>query len=277
MSAPGSIDAFHPIARAIPGWFDDNDARLFSIVAAAQATCGIRGDILEIGAFMGRSAAWLATLVEPPEQLVISDLFQYAENTKESVAWRTWGASPKPTRRQFETNLLRFHHRLPEIYEGPSRALTPERLGGRRFRIVHIDGAHDYENVRSDLELSRAVACEGAVIALDDVTHPLFPGVAAAVWPLIADGTLRPIVFAKKLYATWGASGPVTEAVADLVQRDPHLSARSCVVTDLEALVVTGSPPSSHSPKDVARDWVPPALYRAAAGARRRIRAARSR
>src|SRR4051812_42395764 len=43
----------------IPGWLNPEDAMLFRVADALQFEAGIRGDILEIGAFYGKTSVLL--------------------------------------------------------------------------------------------------------------------------------------------------------------------------------------------------------------------------
>lgn len=59
----------------IPGWLDKFDARLFLSVQETQREAAITGDVLEIGVYLGRSAALLGYFVRPDERFVACDLF----------------------------------------------------------------------------------------------------------------------------------------------------------------------------------------------------------
>ena len=48
--------------ETVPGWFDRTDAMMFDAVDAAQRRENVRGDLLEIGCFQGRSAILLGYL-----------------------------------------------------------------------------------------------------------------------------------------------------------------------------------------------------------------------
>ncbi len=150
--APGELDLGF---LSLPGWFSPLDAKMFLLADAAQRTAGVEGDLLEIGAYMGRSAVVLGQLPRDGERFIVSDIFGEAENNEESVLWRTSCEVQKPSVDQFSANYLRFHSTLPEIRVGPSSSLDAGELGLKSFRLLHVDGAHDYENVVHDLSLTR--------------------------------------------------------------------------------------------------------------------------
>jgi Methyltransferase domain len=103
---------------------------------------------------------------------------------------------------RFYQNYEKFHTRRPQVEVCPSWQLV-ERIGGRRFRFIHVDGGHAYECVQTDIRIAIDHAAEDAVIVLDDYRSPHTPGVAAAVWEATLDGFLYPFgITATKLYAT---------------------------------------------------------------------------
>jgi hypothetical protein len=174
--------------ESIPGWFERADAELFDAIDLAQRTAGMVGDILEIGCYQGSSAILLGYLRRPNERMVVCDLFEHVATTLDDFHRRGNGYSDL-SRESFEANFLRFHKNLPEIIAGPS-AMLPSSNFGRTFRLIHVDGSHEYEIVRSDL-------------LFDDIITLHTPGVTAAVWEgVILDG-LIPVFQTHKLYGTW--------------------------------------------------------------------------
>lgn len=256
----------------VPGWFFQRDAKLFLLVHEAQRACGVSGDILEIGTFMGRSAILLGYLCDRPgERLVVSDIFEGAETTEESKTWLPDGVE-KAGRDEFSAQYRRFHHDLPEIISGPSVELDPGGLGPDRFRLVHVDGAHDWANVDADLRLAEVLASEDAVVVVDDVGNPGYPAVGARVWSEVLSGRLAPVAVTYKLYATTNPRSPVAEALRSRIRESPDLRAYVQTIGENDVLVVTETGPKprrrtrtpSPSWKRVARDLSPPLLYRGA-------------
>src|SRR3954466_15993448 len=143
--------------ESVPGWFQDIDARLFLGVNALQTGRGIGGNLLEIGVYYGKSAILLGYCLQPGERLVVSDTFDQTDAlTAEGMAEHR--AYYQATRRQqeFERHYSRFHPTLPDLIVGPSALLDRTRLAGQ-FRLVHVDGGHEYEVVREDILTARAL------------------------------------------------------------------------------------------------------------------------
>jgi hypothetical protein len=264
----------------VPGWFARRDAKLFVLAHEAQRACGVHGDVLEIGAFMGRSSILLGYICDVPGQrLVVSDIFDADETTEESKGWRPRGVR-KPRRDEFTAQYLRFHRDPPEIISGPSLELDPEALGLHAFRLIHVDGAHDWTNVDGDLRLAEALASDDAVVVFDDVCNGAYPAVGARVWSEVVSGRLDPVAVTDKLYATTNPKSPVAEALRSRIQDAADLSASVHTIAGSDVLVVSDLDPGARPPsrtrppswKRVARDLSPPLLYRGASHLSSRIR-----
>lgn len=186
--------------RTVDGWFSGIDARTFLAFGSLQDDLGVRGDILEIGGYVGRSAILLGYLLRPGERLLVVDLFgeeaAVAEQRAEQERWYR-----NLTRSQFEANYRRFHADLPTILQGRSDEVLPT-VPSDSCRFLHIDGAHEFEAVRADLREVLRIAGANSVIVFDDVLSSHTPGVTAAAWEAVLDGRIVPLVQSVKLYAT---------------------------------------------------------------------------
>ncbi|MGO9029918.1 MAG: class I SAM-dependent methyltransferase [Acidimicrobiales bacterium] len=202
----------------VPGWFQRTDAVLFDAIDSAQRRAGITGDILEIGCYQGASAVLLGYLRQPGERFIVCDLFDGAVTHPEDVVERQRFYTDL-SRRTFETNYLKFHRDLPEIIAGPSSGLFDLGLA-RTCRLIHVDGSHTYDVVRSDLLLSRQLLMPGGVVAFDDIISMHTPGVTAAVWEGVLRDELVPLFQSRKFYGTWGA--PCHIDIPEELPSHPH-------------------------------------------------------
>lgn len=187
---------------AIPGWFLELDARLLAAVDSGQREHGIRGDLFEIGAYLGKSAILFGALAMSEDTLTVCDLFEGEALTGENAAeqGQYYGSY---ARGRFEENYAAFHGAPPDILAMSSSLIDRETYRDR-IRLMHIDGSHTYSLVRSDIEMSRGFLVEGGVVAIDDWCQTVSPGSAAAVWESLVGGELQGICLTpQKLYATW--------------------------------------------------------------------------
>jgi hypothetical protein len=186
--------------KLVPGWFEDIDAAVFRAIDQADRAAGVDGDLLEIGAFLGKSAILLGYLVRPSERLVVCDLFANDDLHVDLDADAAHYG--ELSRAAFESNYARFHRRAASVIQRSSTELAEEGLG-RSFRLVHVDGSHRYEIVRQDIDTALDLVVDGGIVVVDDYrTVPHALGVAAAVWEAVTDGKLIPLLATvQKLYA----------------------------------------------------------------------------
>ncbi|MEU8984079.1 class I SAM-dependent methyltransferase [Streptomyces sp. NPDC048309] len=215
---PGRLDD-------VPGWFPVLDQTLFDWFLGHQESAGVRGDLLEVGVYMGKSAIFLGRHLQDGERYTVCDLFEGSapDDANRAESTKSYGAL---TRQTFEENYLSFHDALPRVLQGPS-SVVPAEVAPRSCRFVHIDASHLYEHVYDDIGAARDALLPGGVIVLDDFRSEHTPGVSVAAWEAVLTGGLRPICLStQKLYGTWDDPGPAQEALLTAVRgrADCHLS-----------------------------------------------------
>jgi hypothetical protein len=189
----------------VPGFLDAFDAALFLRLAEIQARRDVRGHLLEIGVWYGRSAIVLGSLKRQDEELHVCDLFETPPPTAAGRRELAGKGVPleAPSRAQFEATYESVHGELPLIHQCASSMLSAEELGANQFRFIHIDGSHVYDTVLADIALARELATDGCVISFDDYSNLGHLGVAAAVWPSVVNREVEPFACTSgKLYAT---------------------------------------------------------------------------
>ncbi len=196
------LDAYLTELDGIPGWLYPEDVRLFRQLNEWQRQDGVTGDLLEIGAYQGKSAILLGYFLHEGERLVVCDLFEKTARTNPNKAEiNLW--YPDLTRAQFERNYLRFHNTLPRVVACSSTRLIRAGKLSRTFRFIHIDGSHLYTVVQQDLRTARRLIRDDGIVAIDDYRSVHTPGVAAAAWEAIARGDLIPFCLTpQKIYGT---------------------------------------------------------------------------
>lgn len=186
----------------VPGWFHRADAILFDWFLRRQNRRGPHGDLLEMGAYLGKSAIFLRARLREGETFTVCDLFG-ADAPDEPNARETRGSYPALTRRAFEGHYLSFHEDLPRILQAPT-SVVPQEVAPASCRFVHIDASHLYEHVRSDIAGARKALHEQGLVVLDDYRAGHTPGVACATWQAVLEDGLRPVCLTRtKFYGTW--------------------------------------------------------------------------
>ena len=187
----------------VDGWFDETDVNLFSNLLACQRTGDIKGHLLEIGTYRGKSAILMGYGLRDDEELLICDLFgAVMDHAHMPLVPRQKYSGLE--QEQFLANWDRFHTRRPTIEVCESSELD---LGNRVFRFIHIDGCHSYECVVKDISLAVSHTAKRGVIAMDDYRAVEDPGVAAAIWQSVGNGFLFPFASTyMKIYACTSAA-----------------------------------------------------------------------
>ncbi|MFH8558628.1 class I SAM-dependent methyltransferase [Streptomyces celluloflavus] len=217
MTAPTTDGSAGPLPRPtrfsdVKGWFFTADQLLFDWFLAHQRDRSVPGDLLELGAYLGKSAIFMGARLRAGERFTVCDLFDSpagdAPNSREmQKSYATL------TRRAFEANYLAFHDELPAIVQGPSSAVR-EHVADGTVRFAHIDASHLYEHVHGDILAARELLTGSGVVVLDDYRAEHCPGVAAATWQAVATEGLRPLcITGTKFYGTWGDPEPYRTAL----------------------------------------------------------------
>src|SRR5262245_30412871 len=142
------IEEYLKRRHEVDGWFFDEDVELFVKFNELQSSHLFSGDLLEIGVYCGKSAILLGYFPQNGEQLTVCDLFggtgQTSAEQRENTKY--YGDLALET---FQRNYRRFHPALPVVFKCSSTDLEGKHLS-RTFRLIHVDGSHQYDVVRQD-------------------------------------------------------------------------------------------------------------------------------
>ncbi|MEW2120691.1 class I SAM-dependent methyltransferase [Streptomyces sp. NPDC005474] len=209
----------------VPGWFPVLDQMLFNWFLGRQESAGMRGDLLEVGVYMGKSAIFTGRHLQEGEHFTVCDLFEGDAPDVSNQAEATKSYS-KLTQQIFEDNYLSFHDELPRVLAGPS-SVVPDEVKSDSCRWVHVDASHLYEHVYGDIAAARDALLPGGIVVLDDFRSEHTPGVSIAAWEAVLNRGLHPICLStQKLYATWDDPETVQEELLAMLEGrdDCHLS-----------------------------------------------------
>lgn len=212
----------------IPGWFNWLDRRMFDTLLTV--TDDSPGALVELGAYLGRSAVVIGDHRAPGERFVVVDLFgtdeALGESATELANRRENRRSYKTLSRQkFEDNYRALHEELPEIVQGLSSEIV-EHVEPGSARFIHVDASHLYGQVAIDAQNAKALLRTDGVVVFDDFRAEHTPGVAAAVWAAVANDGLVPFALTpRKFYGTFGSSAEHLAAVRALVESDTRCEA----------------------------------------------------
>lgn len=141
-------------------------------VIRRQSALGISGELVEIGTFEGRFFIAMALGLAPGEKALGIDRFDWPNASVEA---------------RFLANCAAHGIRSEQFlsWKADSREISSsdlrEKLGNQPVRFVHIDSHHSRECLTNDLELVTFVLHRDGIICVDDMLHPGYPMMAAAV------------------------------------------------------------------------------------------------
>ncbi|MFG3296441.1 class I SAM-dependent methyltransferase [Streptomyces sp. NPDC048179] len=209
----------------VPGWFPVLDQVLFDWFLGRQESAGLRGDLLEVGVYLGKSAIFTGRHLRSGESFTVCDLFEgdAPDDANRAESTKSYG---RLTRRLFEENYLAFHDELPRVLQGPS-TVVPAEVPPRSCRFVHVDASHLYAHVHGDIGAAHDLLLPDGIVVLDDFRSEHTPGVSIAAWEAVLNRGLSPVCLStQKLYGTWGDPGPAQGELIEMVRGrdDCHLS-----------------------------------------------------
>jgi hypothetical protein len=194
----------------VPGWFFPVDQLLFDWFLTRQKEAGEPGDLLEVGAYLGKSAIFSGSYLREGEKFTVCDLFDSPAEDQSNSREMAKSYSTL-TRRSFDANYQAFHDEPPVVVQGLS-SLVADHVGAGTCRFVHVDASHLYEHVHADIQCARERLLPHGIVALDDFRAEHCPGVAAATWQAVTTGGLHAIcITGTKFYGTWGDPDEVRE------------------------------------------------------------------
>lgn len=158
--------------ECVEGWLHHHAADAICDLLDHQARLGVSGGLLEIGVHHGRLFIFLALSARPGEPVVGIDVFEDQHLNLDH--------SGHGSRAAVEANLAEHAPCVEAILvKADSTTVVPGDLVDRfgHFRAVSIDGGHSADVTEADLRLAQAICGEGAVVFLDDILNPHWPGV----------------------------------------------------------------------------------------------------
>ena len=172
---PLGLEKFEKDASYIPGMVSAKEARVLFTLSSPQ---GIEGEIEEIGSWLGKSTVFLGKGCEISKNGRVN-----AVDTFEGNPGKTSYQSPLGVN---ETIYSKFLSNVRKLNMG--RYVKPYKMESQEafkklkgtYRIVFIDGCHDYKAVKEDLGIWRNKVKKNGLLLMHDYNEN-FPGVVRAI------------------------------------------------------------------------------------------------
>ena len=140
----------------------------------------IKGDVIEIGSFQGRSTSYLAGAVKETMngKIICIDHFMGNEGKESSYGLDT--KTPLDLKNQFLKNIKwAGYDNIVNLINLPSHEAAL-KIKDKSVRFLFIDGDHSAAGVRKDLQLFEKKLLPGAIIVFDDY-YEKYPGLLKSV------------------------------------------------------------------------------------------------
>jgi hypothetical protein len=189
---------------AVPGFLTPASARAVSLLLSDQLRREVRGSLVEIGTYKGKTFVGLVKASRADERVVGLDLFP---------------AEVEQGFRAALTLLSSDQQRRVSVIRQDTRLLPVARwiqLLGQAARFIHIDGGHGRDAVLADLALTGAYLAEDALVVLDDFLHDWYPDLTEGIIDgLRASRSIVPVAIIPR-------SGPSRDGGTKLVCSTPR-------------------------------------------------------
>jgi hypothetical protein len=149
------------IAESVEGMLSPFSMAVMDSVLAFQAERGIKGDIVELGVYRGKSATILARRISTGERLHLYDIADYFDR-----------AALKKT----ETPMI-FN-----IADTVNLSRRDFRRCKGNVRFCHIDASHRFESTMHEIALADYTLSADGILCLDDYTNLNYSQILAATF-----------------------------------------------------------------------------------------------
>ena len=172
--------------KDIPGWMKFQG--LYDEAVCNAPMAGAR--FLEIGTAFGRSAAYLGErIIESGKSITLDCIDPWvwpgefcAADAEHAACLKKYGGDPK---KAFYSCMMDNARAVVTAHWFGAFQLTSQQLAERypsvTWDMVFLDGDHSYEGVSLDIKLFRDRIKPGGILAGDDYSQDVFPGVVRAV------------------------------------------------------------------------------------------------
>jgi hypothetical protein len=152
----------------IPGFFQFESMVIWDFLLTAQERLGVKGNLLEIGVYKGKSAVLAALYMRPEEWCVFVDI------------------SPMP---ESEAAIRKFrpaNNLFLQCRSGDLMSHRELREAAGTFRWCHVDADHTGYSTMHDMEVAAYLLRESGIICIDEFFNFRYPQLTAAVYQFLA-------------------------------------------------------------------------------------------
>jgi len=167
------LDRYRFCFEDIPGWYDFEFVYILQELNEIHKKYDIKGNLLEIGVYLGKSFIPLSFLLREEEQIIGVDCFedQQFNTSKSGLPCSQYGVVNN-LRKVYASEYINISLKF-KLIKSDSKILNPHIylsfLNNKLpYRIIYIDGGHDKETCDIDLKNAANIICKDGFIIIDD-------------------------------------------------------------------------------------------------------------
>ena len=171
-----NLEALADLSLNVPGMITAESGKFLFAMCYMQS---IKGDVVEIGSWQGRSTTFLARAVEESKNGKFYSIDHFEGNKGKESFYKVNG-SLIHLKDNFLSNIKKFKLQETVNLLDMVNTKAAEQLDGKIIRFLFIDGDHTKNGVEKDIELFFPLLTKGSIVVFDDYFEG-FPGLIEAV------------------------------------------------------------------------------------------------
>lgn len=170
------VEMLGKMSLTIPGMITPEAGKFLYSLCYMQ---DLKGDVVEIGSWQGRSSTFLARAVKESENGNFYAIDHFAGNLGKEEFYAVDG-SMSSLKEKFNENISKFG--LSDVVNLLDMINTEavDKIKNKTIRFLFIDGDHTKDGVKKDIELFFPLLTKGSIVVFDDYFEG-FPGLIEAV------------------------------------------------------------------------------------------------
>ena len=175
------------VSDGIEGWLDPICAKAIDSLLLLQLEYEVRGDLGEIGVYLGKTLAHLVCHRREGEKTFGVDPFEikFRNGTTEDI----FEKAKKNISALNNTNSIHGETVLYKGFSTDQEIIQALKAYKSKTRVISIDGSHVFNDVISDLTLCTELISEDGVLIVDDFCNPLNPEVTLALYEFLTNNS----------------------------------------------------------------------------------------
>jgi predicted O-methyltransferase YrrM len=159
------LDAYAEETAFIPGMVTRASAEFLYALAVTQT---VRGDVVEVGSWQGKSTAYLARAVRDSGNGNMFAIDHFRGNVGRESSYRVGRDDLADLPGRFRANIATMGlEDVVTLIAEPSD-LARRQIEGTAVRLLFVDGDHTGDGVRRDIELFTPLVVSGGLVVFDD-------------------------------------------------------------------------------------------------------------